>query len=112
MFVAHWCPNCIDQLSILATWDSGTTPPVRVIAVSTAVDPSGPNYPPSTWFANNAWPWPVIADDDQSAGANAFGMQGLPYYVLVGADGTVKMRASGKMAAEDLTALAQTALGG
>jgi len=64
VFVTHWCPHCHGELPRLVTWDSGLEPPVRVIGISTAVDPTAAKYPPSEWFAAEGWPWAVRSGRD------------------------------------------------
>jgi thiol-disulfide isomerase/thioredoxin len=105
VFVAHWCPHCRAEVPRLVSWIAGGTPPanLQIFAVSTAVDQKSPNYPPSSWLAKEQWPKPVLADDDQGSAAQAWGLPGFPYFVLVGADGKVKLRLSGEIAAGDLT---------
>jgi cytochrome c biogenesis protein CcmG, thiol:disulfide interchange protein DsbE len=113
-FLAHWCPACnqeVPELIQLRNRD-GVPEGMNVVGVSTGVDNTGPNYPPSKWFTDSNWPteWPVMAD---SAASEAFaynGGGGFPYLMIVGADGTVLDRASGVKSAEELAAFIQQAL--
>jgi hypothetical protein len=59
--------------------------------------------PPSAWLANEHWPTPVLVDDDKGTAAQAWGLPGFPYFVLVGADGKVKLRLSGEVDTDSLT---------
>jgi thiol-disulfide isomerase/thioredoxin len=112
VFVAHWCPHCQREVPRLVKWIAAGTPPanLQIFAVSTGVMKSAGNYPPSTWLAKTQWPKPVIADDDNSSAAQAWGLPGFPYFVLVGADGKVKLRLSGEVGMDNLTKLINQAL--
>ena len=115
LFLAHWCPHCQREVPLLVQWEKdGKTPTgVDVIAVATGTDPANPNYPPSEWLAREEFPalWPVIADSKDKAAANAFGLSGYPYFVLVDAQGKVFKRASGEIAMDDLTAMINEMIG-
>lgn len=115
VFLAHWCPHCQREVPLLVQWEKdGKTPTgVDVIAVATGTDPANPNYPPSEWLAREEFPalWPVIADSKDKAAANAFGLSGYPYFVLVDAQGKVFKRASGEVAMDDLTAMINEMIG-
>lgn len=115
LFLAHWCPHCQREVPLLVQWEKdGKTPTgIDVIAVATGTDPANPNYPPSEWLAREEFPalWPVIADSKDKAAANAFGLSGYPYFVLVDAQGKVFKRASGEIAMDDLTAMINEMIG-
>jgi thiol-disulfide isomerase/thioredoxin len=103
MFVAHWCPHCRREVPLLAA-DLAKTPlpsDVEMITISTSVNVSAPNYPPSKWLAEANWPTPVIADDERSSAATAYGLTAYPYLVFVDANGHVVYRASGEMSIAD-----------
>ena len=112
VFVAHWCPHCNDEIPVLLEWrDSGAIPEeLQIFGVSTAVNPARPNYPPDEWLADFGWDWPTMADDAQATAFRDYGGTGFPYFVIVGADGTVKARNSGELPIEALNELVQTAL--
>ena len=115
LFLAHWCPHCQREVPLLVHWEKdGKTPTgIDVIAVATGTDPANPNYPPSEWLAREQFPalWPVIADSKDKAAANAFGLSGYPYFVLVDAQGNVFKRASGEVSMDDLTAMINQMIG-
>lgn len=115
LFLAHWCPHCQREVPLLVQWEKdGKTPTgIDVIAVATGTDPANPNYPPSEWLAREQFPalWPVIADSKDKAAANAFGLSGYPYFVLVDAQGNVFKRASGEVSMDDLTAMINQMIG-
>jgi thiol-disulfide isomerase/thioredoxin len=117
VFLAHWCPHCNAEVPRLNDWKhSGAVPAnLNVIGVATAVDPSLANYPPGQWISNKGWEWPVMIDQSNGAraagvAASAFGATGWPYFVIVGADGKVKARASGEVSMADLQKIIAKAL--
>jgi thiol-disulfide isomerase/thioredoxin len=115
VFLAHWCPHCQREVPLLVEWEkNGKTPTgVDVIAVATGTDPANPNYPPSEWLAREEFPalWPVIADSADKKAANAFGLSGYPFFVLVDAQGKVFMRLSGVVPMDELTAMIDQMIG-
>lgn len=117
VFLAHWCPHCNAEVPRLIDWkNSGAVPAdLRVIGVATAVAKTQVNYPPAQWFTNKGWPWPVMVDESAGEGtagkvAQAFGASGWPYFVIVGADGKVKVRVSGEIEAGELQKVVEAAL--
>ena len=114
VFLAHWCPHCNSEIPVLQSWaaNGGVPSDLDIIGVSTAVNAQRDNYPPSKWLVDKAWEWPVMADSANSDAAIAFGVGGFPMFVIVGADGTVKVRASGELPEADLDALVTLALAG
>ncbi len=113
-FLAHWCPHCNDEIPELIELDNrgGLPDGMNVVAISTGVDPTGPNYPPSEWLVDKNWPfeWPVMADSEAAEAFVVNGGSGFPYLLLVDADGNVLARDSGAKSAEDLASWIQTAL--
>ena len=97
MFVAHWCPHCQDEVPAVQEWldATGGVDGVEVVAVSTAVVPERPNYPPSEWFAAEAWSSPVLADDAEASSFIAYGGRAIPFWVFIDADGKVYHRIEG-----------------
>lgn len=116
VFLAHWCPHCQREVPVLVNWfNDGQVPEnLDVIAVTTSTDPGAPNFPPSTWLANEQWPavWPILADSGGNDAANAFGLSGFPFMTLLGGDGKVLWRHSGEIDASTLTVALTTALAG
>jgi thiol-disulfide isomerase/thioredoxin len=104
VYLAHWCPHCNDEIPELVELnDTGGIPEeLTVVGVSTAVDATAPNYPPSSWLADKGWPWKAMADDEASTSFVVSGGSGFPYLVILDADGKVVARASGEKSAEDL----------
>ena len=85
---------------------------VDLVAVSTAVDPAKPNYPPSAWLANEDWKWPALADNDTGDTALAYGLQSFPYFVATDPSGKVVGRNSGEISMDEFDALVQKAMTG
>ena len=94
---------------LVQQWLNGSGLPagVDLISVSTAIDPTAPNYPPDAWLAREHWTPPVIADGDRQV-ATAYGLTAFPYWVAVGADGNVVMRLTGELSRAQLDQLAGT----
>lgn len=113
VFLAHWCPHCNNEIPRLIEWaESGGVPEgLKIVGVSTSVDASAPNYPPSEWIVDKDWPWPVMADSADRTAAQMYGVGGFPQFVIVGEDGTVRYRNSGEMTVEEIDAAVDQALG-
>lgn len=113
VFLAHWCPHCNAELPIIDEWRaSGLIPAdLDIVAVSTAVSAERPNYPPSRWLDENGWIWPALADSAEMTAAEAYGVSGFPFMVIVGSDGNVKGRTSGQKELAALDAWVTTTLG-
>lgn len=113
IFVAHWCQFCNAELPILAEWNaSGLVPSdLSVTGVSTAVNTDRPNYPPSRWLQRNEWPWPVMADSAEMTAAEAYGVSGYPFMVMIDPDGVVLGRTSGLKELPALRAWVDATLG-
>lgn len=105
IFVAHWCPHCRAEVPRIVQWMNSEQKPknLDLVAVSTAVNRSPVNYPPSKWFQTEKFTVPVLTDDKDSSAAAAWGLPGYPYLVMLRADGTVAARTSGEFA--DVAAL-------
>lgn len=109
VFLAHWCPHCNAEVPrINELRDAGRFPAdLKIVAVSTAVAPGRPNFPPSEWVQDVDWTYPVIADgvDMQRQtfiAADAYGVDGFPFVALVGADGTIAARWSGESEPDEI----------
>jgi len=106
VFLAHWCPHCQREVPVVQAWIDANGMPagVELISVVTAIDPNRPNYPPEEWLARERWQVPVIVDADNQI-ATLYGLTAFPYWVAVGADGTVAQRLTGELTPEQLDAL-------
>ena len=112
VFLAHWCPHCNREVPrINELRDEGALPAdLNVVGVSTGISPDRPNWPPSEWFQDVDWTYPVIADGidmqrETFIAADAYGLDGFPFMVLIGDDGTVLGRWSGEHEKDDLLEL-------
>jgi cytochrome c biogenesis protein CcmG, thiol:disulfide interchange protein DsbE len=103
VFLAHWCPHCnaevprLNELRDDARFPTG----LDIIGVSTAPNPGRPNYPPSEWFEEMDWTYPVLVDGidvDQGTfiAADAFGLDAFPFIALIDGSGKVTARWSGE----------------
>ena len=104
VFLAHWCPHCNREVPrINELRDAGAFPAdLSIIGVSTAISPDRPNWPPSEWFKDMDWTYPVIADGvdmqrETFIAADGYGLSGFPFMTLIGSDGKVIARWSGEM---------------
>lgn len=112
VYLAHWCPHCNDEIPELLAWQaSGGVPDgLQVIAVTTAADPSRPNYPPSKWIVDRQWTWPVLADSQTQDAAVAMGLTSFPFVVILDADGKVLTRWAGEKGADGIQQAVDAAL--
>jgi cytochrome c biogenesis protein CcmG, thiol:disulfide interchange protein DsbE len=103
LFLAHWCGHCQTEVPLVQDWiDAGGAPDdVDLVSVATAIDPGLPNYPPEEWLAREGWTVPVIVDRAGTVSA-AYGLTAYPFWVFVGADGTVTGRLTGELPIADL----------
>ncbi|MEO6570828.1 MAG: TlpA disulfide reductase family protein [Ilumatobacteraceae bacterium] len=118
VFLAHWCPHCNDEMPRLNDLrDAGRFPvDLNIVAVSTAVDPSRPNFPPSQWVVDKDWTYPTIADGidvqrEELIAATAYGLSGFPFVTLIDGQGVVRARWSGEREEDQVIALITANLG-
>lgn len=109
VFLAHWCPHCNREVPrINELRDAGAFPDgLHIVGVSTGISPDRPNWPPSQWFEDMDWTYPVIADGidverQTFIAADAYGLDGFPFLTLIGGDGKVLARTSGEKEKDDL----------
>lgn len=98
-FLAHWCPHCQVEVPVLVDHLGGGALPddVKLIAVPTSTDITQGNYPPSAWLDAEDWEFPVLVDSPARQLAQAYGVTAFPAFVVVGPDGTVRIRTSGEL---------------
>ena len=104
VFVAHWCPHCNDEIPKLNRMraDGRFPADLNIVAVSTAVSPDRPNWPPVDWLRDTmSWEYPAMLDGvdlerETFVAADAYGVTGFPFVVLVDGDGVVADRWSGE----------------
>jgi thiol-disulfide isomerase/thioredoxin len=103
VFLAHWCPHCqaeVPRLVDLA--GDGAFEGIDVTAVATGTSDLRDNYPPSAWLERENWSFPVLADDDRSSAAAAYGLPSYPFFVFIDAEGNIAGRATGEISGENL----------
>lgn len=112
VFLAHWCPHCNDEIPVINQLrDEGRIPDgVNVVGVSTAFNPGQPNWPPGEWLDELDWTFTAIRDGidverETYIAADAFGIGGFPFSMLVDGDGTVVERWSGGRPIDELESL-------
>jgi hypothetical protein len=108
--LAHWCPHCQAELPRLVAWlaDNPVPDGVRLVGVSTAIDPTRPNYPPSDWLNGEGWTAPTLIDDATVTAYRALGSLTFPGFIAVNPDGTIRTRIVGEIAVEDFGALLES----
>ncbi len=111
IFVAHWCPHCQREVPKIVSWleESGTPEGLEMMVVATATDANRPNYPPSEWLEEEGLDLPTMADDSRGTAAEAYGLSGYPYFVLLDADNKVIARDTGELSTEELDGLVELA---
>jgi cytochrome c biogenesis protein CcmG, thiol:disulfide interchange protein DsbE len=114
IFVAHWCPHCQREVPKIVQWleESGTPEGLDMTVVATATDPNRPNYPPSEWLDEEGLNLPAMADDEDGTAAEAMGLSGYPYFVLLDKDHKVLARDTGELTTGQLDGLVELATGG
>jgi thiol-disulfide isomerase/thioredoxin len=102
VILAHWCPHCQAEVPRLVEWLGSHPPPdgVRVVGLTTAIDPARPNYPPSEWLAREGWTAPTMIDDAVLTAYRALGSPVFPGFVFVNPDGTIHARVVGEIEPE------------
>lgn len=105
--LAHWCSHCQAEVPRLVDWLAANEIPegVRVVALSTAIDPARPNYPPSAWLEREGWTQPTLVDDASSTAFQALGVTSFPGFITVDAEGRVVTRTSGELDGDAFGAL-------
>jgi thiol-disulfide isomerase/thioredoxin len=97
VFLAHWCPNCQQEVPEVVDWLAENQVPadVEIIAVATSISRTRDNFPPSDWLERENWPVPVVLDSSSSEVGIAFGASAFPIWAMVDADGNLVTRISG-----------------
>jgi len=108
-FVAHWCPHCQVEVPRIVSLDQQGKLPgtVDIYAVSTGVNTSAPNYPPSAWLSSVGWPYPALADSAEQAAGTAYGLGSFPYLVVTDSAGNVVYRHSGELGEDGIASTLQ-----
>lgn len=110
LFLAHWCSHCQAEVPVVVDWLAGGNKPdgLDVVAIVTSTNSSRDNYPPSQWLEREGLNLPTIVDDREYTAGNTFGLNAFPFWVLVGPDGTVVGRLTGRLPAEAISQIATT----
>lgn len=103
VFLAHWCPHCNREAPRLVAYlqANGGAPPAgtELTIVPTGSNPQAANWPPSTWVKEmGLGNVTTLVDDKAQKAAQAFGLTGYPFIVMVDQDGKVLQRRSGEQA--------------
>lgn len=113
VILAHWCPHCQREVPLAQAWvDSGGVPE-SVDLYSTTVFTNrlrdSATWPPQEWLEREGWTVPVIMDDQDDSIAQAYGVTGTPFYVVLDGENNNLGRLSGAIGVEGLNALAALA---
>lgn len=84
---APWCPDCREELPLLAQVVGGF-PGVRLVSIVTAPGEL-PGPTPERFMESHGLTFPVALDATDGRLADAFGLQGYPTIYYVGSDGAV-----------------------
>ena len=111
VFLAHWCSHCQAELPGIVDWMASNDIPdgVEIMAVSTSVDSSADNYPPSAWLTREGFTGTVLIDSEDNALAQGYGLGSFPFGTAVGADGSVLTRWAGEIPTEQFGAVVAAA---
>jgi thiol-disulfide isomerase/thioredoxin len=102
VYLAHWCPHCQAEVPVLVEWmKGGGNGDVEVRGVTTGIDSSKPNYPPTKWLAGENWTVPTLIDPTGIA-AEASGLSSYPYFIFLDAKGNVTSRTSGELTTQQI----------
>ena len=107
VILAHWCPHCQAEVPRIVDWLAQNSLPdgVDLVAVTTAISETRPNYPPSEWLSSVGWQQPTLIDDASSSAYGALGGSAFPGWVFVTADGVVQLRTTGELPVSDFAAI-------
>ena len=107
-FYAHWCPHCQNEVPAVVDGLDQTPLPegVDFLAISTFEDSTRGNHPADAWLKREGWSLPVVPDTRGSSVAEVFGVQSVPFLVLVDGLGNVAARVPGSIGADSLQILA------
>lgn len=104
--LAHWCHFCQAEVPVLVDYltEHGAPEGVKVVALTTAIDPARPNYSPARWLERENWTAPTLVDDANDSGLAALGVDSFPGFVFVDAHGIITQRMTGQIGAESFDA--------
>ncbi len=96
-FLAHWCPHCQDEVTLLKQLiEAGDKPEgIDIYGVTIAVRDDADNYPPSAWMAD--FPGVVMRDTLENDAAIASGVSGIPYVLYLDGENRLLSRSIGSL---------------
>ena len=111
LFLAHWCGHCQEEVPVIQDWidENGLPDDVDVVAINTRFQTGINVWTPTEWLAEEGWTVPTMIDDADATGSTMLGLGGTPGYLVIDADGTVVVRASGQQSVEGFEALIEAA---
>ena len=110
--LAHWCPYCNEEVPIIRDWYAAGVPEgVEIISLHVYSNPNKAHFPPAAWVREVGWNIPLIADDEDRTLEHALGIPAVPFWLVVGADGTVLERATGLVQADVVDRIAEELAG-
>ena len=97
VFLAHWCPNCQEEVPELVDWLEQNELPdnVEFISVATSINRTRSNFPPSDWLEDENWSVPLVLDSAGSSVGVAYGVAAFPQWAMVDSDGNLVTRVTG-----------------
>lgn len=109
--IAHWCPHCQREVPSVQSWidDNGMPDDVDIVAFSTSAAESQGNWPADEWLIDEGWTVPTMVDDEKGSAAQALGLAGFPYMLVLDADGNVVYRTSGEKSESEWEAIVDAA---
>jgi len=114
VFLAHWCPHCQAEVPLISQWlDEGRLDPgVDLYSAAVMTDHNRDNWPPQQWLEAEQWEPPVLMDDAASSIAFSFGVNAVPFFVVLDGENRVLLRAAGGLQPDNLDTLVEIALQG
>ncbi len=96
-FLAHWCPHCQDEVTLLKELIAAGDKPddIDIYGVTIAVRSDAENYPPSAWMAD--FPGAVIRDTLENEASMASGVSGIPYVLYLDGENRLLSRSIGSL---------------
>ncbi len=114
VFLAHWCPVCGQELPTLRdiVGAGGVPDDVKMILVTTGLDPGRPNWPPQRWIDDAGLSEvTTVRDDLGDPLMRSFGLRAYPAWAVIDAEGTLIARRQGLLPAVGVAQLLAAASG-
>ena len=108
IFFASWCPNCQNEAPLIQSLaDQNSARGLQVIAINITNNDSEQDA--SNFAQAHGWTFPVGLDRDRSVG-ESYGVEGVPFHVVVDAQGIVRGQRLGELSAAELQQLVDLVL--